>query len=57
MTHLIKRRTKVERLTNQALKDAQPHKYIQGMFLIKEINHRLNNTELQRINYLNSLRQ
>ena len=54
--NLTKRKQKVERLTNQALQDRQPHKYIQGRFILAEIEKRESTQKNIYINYLNSLR-
>ena len=54
--NLTKRKQKVERLTNQALQDRQPHKYIQGRFLLAEIERREAWQKNQYVNYLNSIR-
>lgn len=55
-TILEKRRAKVERLTAQALKDAQPHKYIQGRFLLSEIDRRQTQHENYRTLFINQIR-
>ena len=55
-TILEKRRAKVERLTSQALKDAQPHKYIQGRFLLAEIDRRVHQAENYRTLFIHQLR-
>lgn len=54
--NLSKRKQKVERLTNQALQDRQPHKYIQGRFILAEIEKRESWQKNQYVNYLNSIR-
>jgi hypothetical protein len=55
-TILEKRRERVERLTAQALKDAQPHKYIQGRFILSEIDRRQQANENYRTIFINQLR-
>lgn len=55
-TILEKRRAKVERLTAQALKDAQPHKYIQGRFILSEIDRRQTQNENYRALFINQIR-
>lgn len=56
MSYLQKRQEKVERLTLQALKDKQPHKYIQGRFILDEIHKRMNEMGNYRTTFLTSLR-
>lgn len=53
---LNKRKEKVQRLTQQALIDRQPHKYIQGRFILAEIEKREATQKNQFVNYLNSIR-
>lgn len=55
-TILEKRRARVERLTAQALKDAQVHKYLQGRFLLSEIDRRVQQAENYRTLFINQLR-
>lgn len=56
MTNLEKRRSKVERLTRQALQDKQVHKYIQGRFILDEINKRISIMQRNFIDHLNAIR-
>lgn len=55
-TILEKRRAKVERLTKQALEMKQPHKYIQGRFLLSEIDRRQTQHENYRALFINQIR-
>ena len=55
-TILEKRRARVERLTAQALKDSQPHKYIQGRFILAEIDRRTHQLENYRTLFINQIR-
>jgi len=52
MSDLSKRRMKVEALTRQALIDRQPHKYMQGRFILEMIDQRERENLLQRIKYI-----
>lgn len=56
MTNLEKRRSRVERLTRQALIDRQPHKYMQGRFILDEINRRMNAMQRNFVEHLNAIR-
>ena len=53
MSQLQQRRDKVQRLTNQALKDKMHHKYIQGVYLLNQIAIRELQLFSNRINNLN----
>lgn len=55
-TILERRRARVERLTAQALRDAQPHKYIQGRFILSEIDRRQHQLENYRTLFINQIR-
>jgi hypothetical protein len=54
MSQLQSRRDKVQRLTNQALKDKMHHKYIQGVYLLNQIAIRELQLFSNRINKLNN---
>ncbi len=54
MSQLQSRRDKVQRLTNQALKDKMPHKVIQGVYLLNQIAQRELTLFNHRINKLNN---
>lgn len=53
MSQLQSRRDRVQRLTNQALKDKMHHKYIQGVYLLNQIAIRELQLFSNRINNLN----
>jgi hypothetical protein len=53
MSQLQSRRDKVQRLTNQALKDKLHHKYMQGVYLLNQIAIRELQLFSNRINKLN----
>lgn len=53
MSQLQSRRDKVQRLTNQALKDKMHHKYMQGVYLLNQIAIRELQLFSNRINNLN----
>jgi hypothetical protein len=57
MTILEKRRSKVERLTQQALKDRMPHKYMQGRFILNEIEKRQLANESFRQTFLTQIQK
>ncbi len=54
MSQLQSRRDRVQRLTNQALKDKMPHKYIQGVYILNQIAQRELTLFNHRINKLNN---
>ncbi len=54
---LENRRTKVLRLMSLAVIDKNPHKYIQGSFILHEINDRINTHNSYRNVFINQLRQ
>jgi hypothetical protein len=54
MSQLQSRRDKVQRLTNQALKDKMHHKYMQGVYLLNQIAIRELQLFSNRINKLNN---
>lgn len=56
-TILEKRRAKVERLTKQALADSNPMKYIQGRFILSEIDRRQQQNENYRTLFINQTRK
>ena len=53
---LENRRTKVLRLMSLAVIDKNPHKYIQGSFILCEIDSRINETNQFRNVFINQLR-
>jgi len=53
MSQLQQRRDKVQRLTNQALKDKMHHKYMQWVYLLTQIAQRELQLFSNRINNLN----
>ena len=52
MSQLQQRRDRVQRLTNQALKDKIHHKYIQGVYILNQIAQRELTLFNNRINKL-----
>lgn len=54
---LENRRTKVLKLMSLAVMDRQPHKYIQGSFILGEIEARINECNSFRNVFINQLRQ
>ena len=54
---LENRRTKVLRLMALAVSDRNPTKYIQGSFILHEINDRINECNSFRNVFINQLRQ
>jgi len=54
---LENRRTKVLKLMSLAVMDRQPHKYIQGSFILGEIEARINECNSYRNVFINQLRQ
>jgi len=56
MSILEKRKERVQRLTNQALQDRLPHKYIQGRFILSEIDKRMAGNEAYRTIFIQKLR-
>jgi len=56
MSILEKRRAKVERLTALAIQDRLPHKYVQGRFIMDEIDRRIAKAKNNYIHYLKQLR-
>jgi hypothetical protein len=54
MSQLQNRRDKVQRLTNQALKDKMHHKYMQGVYILNQIAIRELQLFSNRINKLNN---
>ena len=56
MNYLSKRRERVERLCRLALADRKPHKYIQGRFILAEIDRRVVQAENYRNVFLHQLR-
>ena len=52
MSQLQQRRDRVQRLTNQALKDKMHHKYMQGVYLLTQIAQRELTLFNNRINKL-----
>lgn len=56
-SRLENRRTKVLRLMALAVGDRNPTKYIQGSFILNEINDRINRNNNYRNIFINQLRQ
>jgi len=56
-SRLENRRTKVLRLMALAVSDRNPMKYIQGSFIINEINDRINRNNNYRNLFINQVRQ
>lgn len=56
-SRLENRRTKVLRLMALAVSDRNPTKYIQGSFILNEINDRINRNNNYRNVFINQLRQ
>ena len=56
-SRLENRRTKVLKLMSLAVMDRQPHKYIQGSFILGEIEARINECNSFRNVFINQLRQ
>lgn len=54
---LENRRTKVLRLMALAVSDRNPTKYIQGSFILNEINDRINRNNNYRNIFINQVRQ
>ena len=54
---LENRRTKVLRLMALAVSDRNPMKYIQGSFILNEINDRINRNNNYRNVFINQVRQ
>ena len=56
-SRLENRRTKVLKLMALAVSDRNPTKYIQGSFILHEINDRINECNSFRNVFINQLRQ
>jgi len=56
-SRLENRRTKVLRLMALAVSDRNPTKYIQGSFILNEINDRINRNNNYRNIFINQVRQ
>jgi len=56
-SRLGNRRTKVLRLMALAVSDRNPTKYIQGSFILNEINDRINRNNNYRNIFINQVRQ
>ena len=56
-SRLENRRTKVLRLMALAVSDRNPTKYIQGSFILNEINDRINRNNNYRNLFINQVRQ
>lgn len=56
-SRLENRRTKVLRLMDLAVSDRNPMKYIQGSFILNEINDRINRNNNYRNVFINQVRQ
>ena len=55
-TILEKRKQRVQKLTQLALSDRNPLKYIQGRHILFLIENRIQSVEMERINFLNNLK-
>jgi len=55
-TILEKRKQRVQRLTQLALSDRNSLKYIQGRHILFLIENRIQSVEMERINFINNLK-